>query len=70
MDATANDVPANFQVQGFPTLYFVKKGDKKSPVKYESGRDVDSIVNFLAKESTDPLIGLDRNGKKTKKSEL
>jgi protein disulfide isomerase family A protein 3 len=70
MDATANDVPASFGVQGFPTLFFVKKGDKKTPMKYESGRDVDSFVKFLAKESTDGLSGWDRSGKKTKKSEL
>ena len=35
MDATANDVPKQFQVQGFPTIYFVPADDKKSPKKYE-----------------------------------
>ena len=69
-DATANDVPLNYGVQGFPTLFFAPKGNKQSPMKYESGRDVDSFVKFLAKEATDPLNGYDRNGKKTKKSEL
>lgn len=69
-DATANDVPLNYGVQGFPTLFFAPKGKKQSPMKYESGRDVDSFIKFLAKEATDPLNGYDRNGKKTKKSEL
>merc|ERR1711990_916094 len=32
MDATANDVPAGFDVKGFPTIFWVKKGDK--PVSY------------------------------------
>lgn len=70
IDATANDVPPQFDVRGFPTLYFVKKGQKGSPMKYESGRDVDAFVKFLAKESTDGLKGYDRNGNKKKKSEL
>jgi protein disulfide isomerase family A protein 3 len=70
MDATANDVPANYDVKGFPTLYYAPKGSKSTPKKYESGRDIDAFVKFLAKESTDGLNGYDRKGKKTKKSEL
>lgn len=70
MDATANDVPTYFDVRGFPTLYFVSKNDKKSPKKYESGRDVDSFVKFMSKESTSPLKDFTRDGKRTKKSEL
>jgi len=70
MDATANDVPAHFDVKGFPTLYFVSKTDKKNPVKYESGRDVDSFVNFMSKHATTPLKSFSRDGKRTKKSEL
>lgn len=35
MDATANDVPAGFDVRGFPTLYWLPKNDKSSPVRYE-----------------------------------
>jgi len=35
MDATANDVPANYQVRGFPTIYFAPKGKKQNPKKYE-----------------------------------
>jgi len=70
IDATANDVPSHYAVSGFPTLYFAKKGEKMTPMKYESGRDVDSFIKFLAKEATEPLQGYDRSGKKTKKSEL
>jgi protein disulfide isomerase family A protein 3 len=68
MDATANDVPANFDVKGFPTLYYVSKNNKATPKKYESGRDVDAFVKYLAKESTDGLKGYDTKGKL--KSEL
>lgn len=35
MDATANDVPAGFDVRGFPTLYWVPKDSKNKPVRYE-----------------------------------
>lgn len=35
MDASNNDVPSPFDVRGFPTLYWVPKGSKSSPVRYE-----------------------------------
>ena len=35
MDATENDVPSNYEVQGFPTLYFAPKNNKQNPQKYE-----------------------------------
>ena len=35
MDATENDVPSQYEVQGFPTLYFVPKNSKNSPRKYD-----------------------------------
>ena len=30
MDATANDVPSGFAVEGFPTIYFAPANDKKN----------------------------------------
>ena len=35
MDATANDVPSNYEVRGFPTLYWLPKNSKNSPVRYD-----------------------------------
>uniref|UniRef100_A0AAR2J850 Thioredoxin domain-containing protein n=1 Tax=Pygocentrus nattereri TaxID=42514 RepID=A0AAR2J850_PYGNA len=35
MDATANDVPLGYDVQGFPTIYFVPAGRKDEPKRYE-----------------------------------
>jgi protein disulfide isomerase family A protein 3 len=35
MDATANDVPKEYEVHGFPTIYFAPKNSKDSPRKYE-----------------------------------
>merc|ERR1719500_1870195 len=40
MDATANDVPPEFDVKGFPTLFWLPKGTKK-PVSYNGGRELD-----------------------------
>lgn len=71
MDATANDVPKSYTVTGFPTLFFVPKDNKDNPKKYEGGREVDDFIKYLAKESTNPLEGWSRAGKKNKKkSEL
>ena len=68
MDATANDVPEGFDVQGFPTIFWLPKGSKK-PVSYQGGREVDDFVKYIAKEASDELKGFDRKGK-AKKEEL
>jgi protein disulfide isomerase family A protein 3 len=70
MDATANDVPSTFQVQGFPTIFWVPKGKKSSPISYRGGREVDDFLAYIAKEATDELKGYKRDGKKKKKTEL
>jgi len=67
MDATANDVPAGFDVRGFPTIFWVKKGDK--PVSYSGGREVDDFVKYISKHASDELKGFDRKGT-AKKTEL
>lgn len=68
-DATANDVPPEYEVRGFPTLFWLPKDSKSSPVKYEGGREVDDFVNYIAKHATTELKGLNRSGK-PKKAEL
>ncbi|XP_058790201.1 protein disulfide-isomerase A3-like [Phymastichus coffea] len=65
-DATANDVPSNFEVRGFPTLFWVLKDKKDSPVKYEGGRELDDFIKYIAKHSSKPLKGYDRTGTPTK----
>ena len=51
-DATAGTVPSGYDVQGYPTLYFLP-ADTKKPVPYEGGRDTDSIVSYInAKRTT------------------
>lgn len=69
MDATANDVPKPYEVQGFPTIYFKPKNSKNSPRKYNGGREVNDFIEYLKKESTDGLqFKDDKKKKKSKKS--
>lgn len=69
MDATANDVPPPFQVQGFPTLYWVPKNRKDKPEPYSGGREVDDFIKYIAKHATEELKGYKRDGKPKKKKE-
>ncbi|XP_068693419.1 protein disulfide-isomerase A3-like [Montipora foliosa] len=70
MDATANDVPPPFKVEGFPTIYFASMNNKDQPMKYTGGRDVNSFVEYLQKEATNSfqLPSADKKKKKSKKS--
>jgi len=43
-----------------------QKNSKQNPRKYEGGREVEDFIKYLAKESTEPLNGYDRNGSKKK----
>lgn len=44
-NADSNDVPAGFEVKGFPTMYWMPAG--KSPVKYQGGREVADFVKYV-----------------------
>lgn len=71
MDATANDVPPLFEVRGFPTLFWLPKGEKSKPVKYEGGREVDDFVKYIAAHASAELNQFDRSGAAKKaKTEL
>uniref|UniRef100_A0A183IPG3 Protein disulfide-isomerase n=1 Tax=Soboliphyme baturini TaxID=241478 RepID=A0A183IPG3_9BILA len=70
MDATANEVPPNYSVSGFPTIYWAPKGQKDSPKLYKGGRTVDDFIKYIAEEATEELKGWDRSGKAKSKSEL
>lgn len=50
----------------FPTLYFAPMNSKNEPKKYQSGRDVDSFVEYLKREATNPF-DLPTTDKKKKK---
>ncbi|XP_037945854.1 protein disulfide-isomerase A3-like [Teleopsis dalmanni] len=69
MDATANDVPPEFNVRGFPTLFWLAKDAKDKPVSYNDGREVNDFIKYIAKHATKELTGYDRSGN-PKKTEL
>ncbi|KAK0417508.1 hypothetical protein QR680_013052 [Steinernema hermaphroditum] len=50
-DATANDAPANFNVEGFPTIYFAPSGKKDTPIQYRGNRDLDDLTKFMKKHA-------------------
>ncbi|KAM3858520.1 protein disulfide isomerase family A, member 8 [Diretmus argenteus] len=56
MDAAANDVPLGYDVQGYPTIYFVPAGKKDEPKRYEGGREVKDFLKFLKREATRGLV--------------
>lgn len=55
----------------FPTLYFAPMNSKGEPKKYQGGRDVDSFVEYLKRESTNSfeLPTTDKKKKKKKSKE-
>ncbi|EFN76813.1 protein disulfide-isomerase A3 [Harpegnathos saltator] len=71
-DATMNDVPALYNVRGFPTLYWAPKDSKDSPMEYDGKRGLEDFIEYIAKHATDQLKGYDRKGKpiKPKSDEL
>lgn len=50
-DATASDVPPGYDVQGYPTLFFLP-ADTKTPVSYEGGREAPDMIDFLKSSRT------------------
>ncbi|ONK77432.1 uncharacterized protein A4U43_C02F6470 [Asparagus officinalis] len=50
MDSTANDIPSEFNVRGYPTLYFSSASGKL--MQYEGGRTAEDFINFI-KENKD-----------------
>ena len=63
MDATANDSPEEYEVNGFPTIYFAP-ANNKNPKKYSGANEVDDLVKFIQENAVLPL------SKDTKKDEL
>eukprot|EP01135_Chromosphaera_perkinsii_P009449 Nk52_evm7s1762 gene=Nk52_evmTU7s1762 len=71
IDATANDYPNFFQVQGFPTIFWLPGKDKFNPQKYEGGREVEDFVEYINSHTSYPLKSSKKKGKKKgKKDEL
>lgn len=60
MDATANDAPAAYSSEGFPTIYFAPSNNKEYPLKYSGERDLESMSNFIEQHAT---VSLGKGGK-------
>ncbi|KAJ4819079.1 Protein disulfide-isomerase [Rhynchospora pubera] len=52
MDATANDVPKDFEVTGYPTIYFSSASGKL--VQYDGDRTAEAILDFIKKNKDSP----------------
>ena len=50
-DATVNDPPENYSVEGFPTIYLAPAGAKQKPIKYSGNRDLKDLEDFVRKNS-------------------
>uniref|UniRef100_A0A914H4U7 Protein disulfide-isomerase n=1 Tax=Globodera rostochiensis TaxID=31243 RepID=A0A914H4U7_GLORO len=63
-DATENDVPEKYAVEGFPTIYFAPSGKKDKPIKYSGNRDLEDLTKFVKKHAVASF------GKKNEREEL
>jgi len=55
MDATANDYPPEYNVNGFPTIFLKPAGKDSKPLLFEGGtREVSDFVDFIKKNAKIP----------------
>ncbi|XP_052805252.1 protein disulfide-isomerase A4-like [Mya arenaria] len=52
IDATANDIPDAYKVEGFPTIYFAPANSKDAPLKFEGDRTVEGFKKYLEEHAT------------------
>ena len=55
MDASTHTAPAQFDVQGFPTIYFVPGDKSQKPLAYEGQREASAMAAFIRKHATNKL---------------
>ena len=51
MNADANDTPENYNVMGYPTIYFAPANRKDEPIKYEGQRELDDLKKFMTENA-------------------
>eukprot|EP01129_Flabellula_baltica_P003867 TRINITY_DN135_c1_g1_i1.p1 TRINITY_DN135_c1_g1~~TRINITY_DN135_c1_g1_i1.p1 ORF type:complete len:465 (-),score=146.67 TRINITY_DN135_c1_g1_i1:50-1444(-) len=47
IDATANYVPEELGIRGFPTLYFFPAGENAQPIQYQGARELEDMAAFI-----------------------
>lgn len=52
MDATAHNPPSNLKVEGYPTLYWLPKGNLAKAISYNEARQVDEMAEFISKHKS------------------
>ena len=45
---------AAYSVSGYPTIFWVKNGDKTNPQKYQGGRSVDDFKKWVKENRSTP----------------
>jgi protein disulfide-isomerase A1 len=55
IDATANNLPKNVNVRGYPTLIFYPANNKVEGIPYNGDRDLESLTKFVVEQSTKPV---------------
>nr|ADD38808.1 Probable protein disulfide-isomerase ER-60 [Lepeophtheirus salmonis] len=60
IDATANDYPSDFKIQGYPSIFWIPRGGK--PIAYDQAREVNDFIKFIAKSSTVGLTKYSNDG--------
>jgi len=59
IDATNNFYPSNFEVRGYPSIFWVPAGKGDKPQKYEGGREMDDFEKYIkshASKSSKALV--------------
>ncbi|PIO70972.1 protein disulfide-isomerase domain protein [Teladorsagia circumcincta] len=46
-DATVNEVPVEFSITSYPTIFFVPSGKKSTPIKYGGNREEKDLIAFM-----------------------
>ncbi len=57
MDATLNDAPEPYKVEGFPTIYFAPAGKEGKPIKYSGNREPNDLLAFVKKHAVKSFQG-------------
>jgi len=67
VDATNNFVPSTFEVNGFPSIFWVPAGKGNAPSKYEGGRDQDDFEKYIKNHASKKSKELSFEAKEEKK---